>query len=77
MVSESKQQQTEAAGRLVDPEARPHCPPHRIIRIQGGARTITAAGSSPTTSAKPSKRSTTPADLGTKLSQLGACDKSI
>ena len=37
---------------------------YRIIRIQGGARTITAADPlPPTTSAKPSKRSTTPADL--------------
>ena len=43
---------------------------YRTIQIQAGTHVITAADP-PTTSARPSKRSTTPPGLHTKLSQLG------
>ena len=50
---------------------------YRTIQIQAGDHVITAADPSPTTSATPSTRSTTPAGLRTKLSQLGAASSGL
>jgi hypothetical protein len=43
---------------------------YRTIEIQAGRQAITAAGPCPTTSARPSKPSTTPANSRTRMAQL-------
>ena len=67
----------ETPDRLVHPKFVKTARRYRAIQIQAGPHTITAADPSPTISAKPSKRSTTPAGLHTKLSQLGAASSGL
>lgn len=56
--------------RLDRQEIRQDRPPLGTIEIQAGRQAITAADHCPTTSARPSKSSTAPANLRTRMAQL-------